>query len=71
MQLYIVIYLYRNEIIASTWLEDPKKRPTFAEIGEDLTNIYSFTETTETNEQSIRETDDTAESNGYISIIPM
>jgi len=50
--------LYRNEIIASTWLEDPEKRPTFAEIVQDLSNIHNFT-------------DDTAESNGYISATSM
>ena len=50
------------------WLEDPEKRPTFAKIVQDLSSIYDFTETTD--EESIKDTDDTAEKNGYISIIP-
>lgn len=51
------------------WLEDPEKRPTFAMVVQNLRNIHDFKETT-SDDESIKDTKDTPESNGYISVLP-
>ena len=58
----MIIHLYRNELIKSTWLEDPDDRPTFTVIAQKLNSICNFTETSVT-----KDTEETAESNGYIN----
>ena len=71
MQLCYRIYyicLYRNELITSTWLEDPDDRPTFSQIVANLRTIGNFTEVVD-EEESIRDNEDTAESNGYIKVV--
>ena len=63
--------LYRNELITSTWLENPDERPTFATIVQSLRSICNFTETTTiADTDSIIDTEETAESSNYISILP-
>ena len=54
----------------STWLENPDKRPTFATIVQNLSNIYNFTNDSNPDEDSTTYAEDTAESNGYISVVP-
>ena len=54
----------------STWLENPDKRPTFAVIVQNLSNIYNFTNDSNPDEDSTTHAEDTAESNGYISVVP-
>ena len=61
------MYLYRNEIIASTWLENPNQRPTFAMIVQNLSSICNLKELTVGDENSIDE--DTTEDNGYIRVV--
>ena len=56
--------------MTSTWLENPDKRPTFAVIVQNFSNIYNFTNNSSQDEDSSTHVEDTAESNGYISIIP-
>ena len=69
---YIAItlyFLYRNELITSTWLEDPDDRPTFSQIVKNLSSICNFTEVAD-EEESIKDNEDTAENSGYIKIVP-
>ena len=61
------MYLHRNEIIASTWLENPNQRPTFAKIVQNLSSICNLKELTVADENSIDE--DTTEDNGYIRVV--
>ena len=63
----MTMYLYRNEIIASTWLENPNQRPTFATILQNLSSICNLKELTVADENSIDE--DTTEDNGYIRVV--
>ena len=66
--MYVVtVHIYRNDIIKSTWLEDPDDRPTFAMIVQNLNSICDFSEISTTDESSIRDTDDTAESNDSVN----
>ena len=64
---YATLYLYRNEIIANTWLEDPDKRPTFTAIVQKLSSNFTIVDELE---DTIKDTEDTAESNDYISVLP-
>ena len=61
----MAVYLYRNELITTTWLEDPDDRPTFATIVQDINSVYNFTESTKSGEDSIKDTENATESNGY------
>ena len=54
----------------STWLENPDKRPTFAVIVQNFSNIYNFTNDSNSDEDTSIHAEDTAESNGYISVLP-
>ena len=65
------MHLYRNELITSTWLQNPDQRPTFAVIVQNLSNINNFTNDSNCDEESSIHGEDTAESNGYISVLPM
>ena len=56
--------------MTSTWLQNPTKRPTFAVIVQNFSNIYNFTNDSNPDEDSSIHVEDTAESNGYISILP-
>ena len=56
--------------MTSTWLQNPTKRPTFAVIVQNFSSIYNFTNNSSQDEDSSTHVEDTAESNGYISIIP-
>ena len=56
--------------MTSTWLQNPNQRPTFAVIVQNLSNIYNFTNNSNCDEDFRMHTEDTVESNGYISIIP-
>ena len=56
--------------MTSTWLENPTKRPTFAVIVQNFSNIYNFTNDSNPDEDISIHTEDTAESNGYISVVP-
>ena len=53
----------------STWLENPDKRPTFATIVQNFSNIYNFTNDSSQDEDTSIHVEDTAESNGYISVM--
>ena len=66
---YIRSYLYRNEIMSSTWLENPNERPTFAVIVQKLSSICNFTETTADMavDNSIKVTEDAAGSSDNVS----
>ena len=67
------MYLYRNELITNTWLENPDERPTFAMIVQNLRSIYSFTETTtiaDADSINIVTEEENAESNNYICVLP-
>ena len=68
-----VLYLYRNELITNTWLENPDERPTFATIVQNLKSIFGFTETTtiaDADSINIDTEEENAESNNYISVLP-
>ena len=67
MHIHIETFVYRNDIINSTWLEDPDDRPTFAMIVQNLNSICDFSEFSTTDESSIRDTDDAAESNDSVN----
>ena len=56
--------------MTSTWLEKPDKRPTFAAIVQNFSNIYNFTNDSNSDEDTSIHVEDTAESNGYISVLP-
>ena len=56
--------------MTSTWLENPDKRPTFAVIVQNFSNIYNFTNDSNSDEDTSIHVEDTAESNGYISVVP-
>ena len=56
--------------MTSTWLENPDKRPTFAVIVQNFSSIYNFTNDSNPDEDSSIHVEDTAESNGYISVVP-
>ena len=58
----LIFFFNRNDIITSTWLEDPDDRPTFAGIVQKLNSICNFTETIAVTD----DIEDTAQSNGYI-----
>ena len=62
--------LCRNELMTSTWLQNPDKRPTFAVIVQNLSNICNFTSDSIPDEDCSIHSDHNVESNGYISIIP-
>ena len=55
--------------MTSTWLEDPDDRPTFAVIVQNLSDICNFTDDSNHDEDPSMHTEDTAESNGYITIV--
>ena len=63
------MYLYRNELMTSTWLQNPDKRPTFAVIVQKISNFCNNCDPNSDEDSSIHE-EDTAESNGYISVLP-
>ena len=54
--------------MTSTWLQNPDKRPTFAVIVQNLSNICNNCDPNPNKDSSIYG-EDTAESNGYISVI--
>ena len=57
--------------MTSTWLENPDERPTFAVIVQNLSSICNLTETTTVttaHENTLNDTEDTTEANGYISL---
>ena len=54
----LTIRLYRNELITNTWLQNPNKRPTFAVIVQNLSNICNDSNP-----------DEDCSSSGYISVI--
>ena len=56
--------------MTSTWLENPDKRPTFAVIVQKFSNICNFTNDSNPDDDSTTHAEDTAESNGYISVVP-
>ena len=56
--------------MTSTWLENPTKRPTFAVIVLNFSNICNFTNASNPDENVSIHAEDTAESNGYISVLP-
>ena len=57
--------------MASTWLQNPGKRPTFAVIVQNLSNICNFTNDSNLDDDSTTtRAEDTAECNGYISVVP-
>ena len=62
-----MLHTCRNEIITSTWLEDPDDRPTFAAIVQNLSIIFDLSETLTNDDSSIKDTDDTAESNDHVN----
>ena len=64
------MYLYRNEITESTWLENPDERPTFSMIVQKLSSICNFTESTAAvdAEDYIEDIEDTAKSSDYITV---
>ena len=53
--------------MTSTWLQNPTKRPTFAMVVQNLSDIFNFKSASE---DSSTHVEDTAESNGYISVLP-
>ena len=63
----LTLYLNRHEIITSTWLENPDERPTFAAIVQKLSSNFTIIYELE---DTIKDTEDTVESNGYISLLP-
>ena len=67
---YVAMFLYRNELMTSTWLENPTKRPTFAVIIQNFNSICNFTNDCNPDEDTSIHVEDTAESNGYISVVP-
>jgi len=60
--------LYRNELIKSTWIEDPDERPTFAAIVQELSR--SFTTVNEIEDTITDDMESTNSIDGYISIVP-
>jgi len=60
--------MYRNELIKSTWIEDPDERPTFATIVQELSR--SFTTVNEIEDTINDDVETTNSINGYISIVP-
>ena len=72
MTSYVCLYLCRNEVIKSTWIQNPTKRPTFAMIVQNLSSMCNFTDelNPQVAEDSTTHAEDAAESNGYISVLP-
>ena len=62
-----MFYTCRNELISSTWLEDPDDRPIFATIVQNLSIICHLGETLTNDESCIKDTNDTAESNDHVN----
>ena len=63
----LIFYSCRNELITSTWIENPDERPTFATIVHKLSRNFKIVNEIE---ETIKDTEETTENNGYISIIP-
>ena len=55
--------------MTSTWLQNPDKRPTFAVMVQNLSDICNFTDDSNPDEDSTTHAEDSAESNGYISVV--
>ena len=60
----VFICIYRNELITSTWIEDPNERPTFETILLQLSKILGEMG------EAIYDSVETTESDSYISILP-
>ena len=60
--------IYRNELIKSTWIEDPDERPTFAALVQELNR--SFTIINEIEDTINDDVESTNSIDGYISVVP-
>ena len=55
--------------MTSTWLQNPDKRPTFAVIVQNLSDICNFTNDSSLDEDPSLHADENVENNGYISVV--
>jgi len=56
----------RDELIKSTWIENPDQRPAFASVVQQLSKKFTIANELK---ETINDTEETTKSKGYISIL--